>query len=347
MKVSVVVPVYNVSAYIGDCLRSVLSQTYQNLEVVLVDDCGTDNSMSVAQEVLRLYGKTCEVKILRHERNRGLSAARNTGLEHSTGDYVYFLDSDDEITPDCLERLVRAAEGVMPDMVVGDYEVRNSCAFFPQLKLGDGLLRGHESIVREYMEENIYVMAWNKLVRKDFLLERKIFFKERLIHEDCLWSFICACEAETLAVVKYPTYIYKVRENSIKSATGQQEDVRSLMEVLEGMVDYVSRRGLWDNRYVYSFLEEEKVRFLNICKSYGWEKELFLLRYYDRLVGMTQVRPFRIFCWSCFKSKKCIRDAHYFLPSGLRSEFYWKLPYFLGQGKTTVSGFMYGFSLPC
>ena len=88
MKVSIVIPIYNVSVYIENCLESVRRQIYQDLEVILVDDCGTDNSMEIVQEYLE-YHNFVEVKIIHHTHNRGLSAARNTGLEAATGDYVF------------------------------------------------------------------------------------------------------------------------------------------------------------------------------------------------------------------------------------------------------------------
>ena len=99
MKISVIIPVYNVAPYIAACLQSVMRQTAQAaLECILVDDCGPDNSMEVVNETLKSYNGPVDFKIVRHTQNRGLSAARNTGMAAATGDYIYFLDSDDEIT---------------------------------------------------------------------------------------------------------------------------------------------------------------------------------------------------------------------------------------------------------
>ena len=102
--VSIVVPVYNVESYIEECLQSVCSQTYENLEIICVDDVGNDRSM----DVVRSFAvKDCRIKIIEHDKNKGLAEARNTGLEHVSGDYVFFLDSDDwlsiEVTADGYE----------------------------------------------------------------------------------------------------------------------------------------------------------------------------------------------------------------------------------------------------
>ena len=94
MKVSIIIPVYNVDSYIETCLQSVFNQTYQNIEVIIVDDCGTDHSMEIVEKVVSTYKGTFSIKILHHNLNSGLSAARNTGIKNATGEYIYFLDSD-------------------------------------------------------------------------------------------------------------------------------------------------------------------------------------------------------------------------------------------------------------
>ena len=108
IKISIVIPIYNVAPYVEECIQSVMNQTWKGkLECILVDDCGTDDSMKVATEKLKEYEGNIDFRVIRHERNRGLSAARNSGIDAVTGDYVYFLDSDDEITPDCIDLLVQ------------------------------------------------------------------------------------------------------------------------------------------------------------------------------------------------------------------------------------------------
>lgn len=92
-KISIIIPVYNVAEYITECLQSVIRQTYQGeIECIIVEDCGTDNSIAVAERLIAEYRGSIEFRILHHERNRGLSAARNTGTDAATGDYIYYLD---------------------------------------------------------------------------------------------------------------------------------------------------------------------------------------------------------------------------------------------------------------
>ena len=95
MKVSIIIPIYNVAPYIKRCLQSVADQTYKDIECILIDDCGSDNSINLAKEFIYDYKGNILFTILHHEENKGLSAARNTGLRYAKGEYVYFLDSDD------------------------------------------------------------------------------------------------------------------------------------------------------------------------------------------------------------------------------------------------------------
>ena len=111
LKVTIVIPVYQVEDYIESCLISVANQTYSGeIECVVVDDCGADSSWQIVENFISEYNGKIDFKLIRHTENKGLSAARNTGIDHASGEYIYFLDSDDEITPECIERLVKPLE---------------------------------------------------------------------------------------------------------------------------------------------------------------------------------------------------------------------------------------------
>ena len=138
MKVSIIVPVYNVAKYIERCLLSVLNQTWPDLEVILVNDCTPDNSMEIVRRVVASHPRGAVVRCLEHEENRGLSAARNTGISASVGDYLYFLDSDDYISANAIELLADAAVQKRPDFVIGNYEVTGARRWAPPLSLGTG-----------------------------------------------------------------------------------------------------------------------------------------------------------------------------------------------------------------
>lgn len=125
--VTVVIPVYNVAPYVERCLLSVMQQTFPAAECIIVDDCSTDDSIAICNRLIRDYNGTTRFSILQHERNRGLSAVRNTGTKAATGEYIYYLDSDDEITSDCLKRLIEPLRSNNSlDMVMGEYQTNLS-----------------------------------------------------------------------------------------------------------------------------------------------------------------------------------------------------------------------------
>ena len=246
IKVSVIIPVYNVESYIVRCIESVLRQTYRNLEVLLVDDCSPDRSMELAKDLieLSLLSKDLSIVYLKHDHNRGLSAARNTGMDAATGDYVFFLDSDDEITEDCIEKLVSPLGSFYYDFLIGDYAVIGSDSYFPPLNLKEGALMSNEQIVREFSNGNWYVMAFNKLTKTHFLKEHKLLFKEGLIHEDELWSFMIACMAQSMYVVKKKIYNYYIHDNSIMSNQTKKGRYNTMIEILHLMYSFQAERKL-------------------------------------------------------------------------------------------------------
>ena len=234
-KVSIIIPVYNVEPYISACLHSVMNQTYTGeLECIIVDDQGTDSSMAVAEREVNAYnGKVC-FKIIHREKNGGLSAARNTGIRQATGDYLYFLDSDDEITPDCIALLAEKAASLQPDFVIGGYRVTGTNKKYPSLNLPDGTFLQGEDIIKTYSQSKWYMMAWGKLVNRKFLTDKDLYFKEGLLHEDELWSFQLACLAQSMAVVNKETYVYKVREGSItENAKTAERRTKSILVIIK------------------------------------------------------------------------------------------------------------------
>lgn len=253
VKVTIVVPVYNVEPYIIDCMRSIINQDYSgDIECLLIDDCGTDNSMAVVEDFLSTYNGNIDFKIYRHEKNRGLSAARNTGIEHAEGDYIYFLDSDDEITQDCISKLTSPLSNEFLDFVIGGYKLTGLKISCPTLILDNSTTLRNDDILRSYYYSQWYMMACGKLCNTQFLRKNQLFFKEGLLHEDELWSFLLACLAKSMYVVNEESYIYKVREGSItKNSKTQERKVVALQHIIQNMVDFVLENRITNNYAFY------------------------------------------------------------------------------------------------
>lgn len=220
--ISIIIPVYNVEPYVRRCLESVMSQgdAGASLECIIVDDCGQDGSMSIVRQIIEDYEGPIRFTIASHEHNRGLSAARNTGLAKASGDYVMFIDSDDYLTDGSMQYFIDML-GQHPgaDMVMGN--VRNC-------KDGSLLISGIEEprllddpnvFFPDMLHHRIYLYAWNKLIRREVLTENGILFEEGILYEDQLWSYqLFKCLSSVLLLPKV-TYVYENNASSIVNTT--------------------------------------------------------------------------------------------------------------------------------
>lgn len=276
MKISIIVPVYNVEPYIRECFDSIAAQTYQGeMECIFVDDCGRDRSVEMVEGMMAAYHGPIQFSLVHHEHNRGLSAARNTGICHSTGDYLYFIDSDDTITPDCIRKLAALAEkypGV--DLVQGS--AKSKLDF---LQLADKNLPEYSDDfkwIRTTLLQRFAtpMTAWNKLARRDFIIHNNLYFEEGLIHEDELWKFMLAKYVRSIAFCTDETYYYRENPNGIM---GQGKGNRC-GPVVRLMVDRASGGP-------YLLLE------VNLMLSFGMEE------FRDILAGMNRFHGVRAYIW--------------------------------------------------
>lgn len=255
IKVSIIIPIYNVEAYIMQCLQSVVNQTYTNIECILVDDSTPDNSMAICESFLTTYSGPIEFKIIHHKRNRGLSAARNTGTNAAQGEYIYYLDSDDEITPDCIESLV--AETIKyPDveMVVGN----RRCEPGPDFDTPDCLKVEKYSTDNIWFKYNLYlhdtclpVVAWNKLIKATFLSINEISFKNGILAEDQLWSFYVAKKIHKVATTPNVTYIYHPTPQSITLGTSYLKMANAWKKLLDEILPQMDEPLLLIQTYFF------------------------------------------------------------------------------------------------
>lgn len=226
LLVSVIIPVYQVSDYVERCLSSVMNQTYQNIECIIVDDASPDDSIAKCERLIECYHGPIKFQILHHERNRGLSAARNTGTGIAKGDYILYLDGDDELTCYCVEKLINPVlKDHTIEMVLGDVVcVSKGNAIIRKERFRSKLAEKNldTSInVRDFFfcEKRYYVKAWNRLVSRKFLLYNNLVFKEGIILEDVLWNFYVMKNLKHLYVVPEVTYIQYKRPDSIMTGT--------------------------------------------------------------------------------------------------------------------------------
>lgn len=233
--VSVIVPIYNVERYVGECVSSLRAQTFSDFEVVCVDDGSTDSSARVARTAAAGDGRFLFVE----RENGGLSAARNTGLDHATGEYACFLDSDDAYAPDALARLASTASALDVDVLDFTahtfYETRRARRLreenFEDRADIEGVFTGRELFCR-YWDVNEYkCSACFHLIRRSLLLNAGLRFGEGLLHEDELFSPMLYAHAGSAAFLNEPLYIRRMREGSIVTRRPTAANVRSYFRI--------------------------------------------------------------------------------------------------------------------
>jgi len=208
---SLVVPVYNVAPFLERCLQSLAAQKLDDMEIVLVDDGSTDDCPRILADYAARHR---QMRVIRQE-NGGLSAARNTGLDHSVGEYVAFVDSDDWIEPGYYRRLLALAQANRLDLAHGNamyhFEGRREDHPIYRDDLPTGVMPGREVLRRRLASKVFLHMVWMHLYRRDFIEKLKLRFVPRLIHEDVLWTTRAFLEARQVAYDPTPGYFYRQR----------------------------------------------------------------------------------------------------------------------------------------
>ena len=229
--VSVIIPVYQVSDYIERCLLSVMNQTYKNIECIIVDDCSHDDSIEKCRRLIADYEGPIKFQILRHEVNRGLSATRNTGTKAATGEYLYYLDSDDYISSDCIEKLtsyVNKDDSI--EMVQGGC-LRIENGKEDLWKCSEIRLFNNDEVRKQYQLGTLNGAVWNKLLKRTFVVDHQLYNKEGLINEDLLWSFYLVKNLKNAQLCNTITYYYLIRPGSILKGSSLNRKGMSYVQI--------------------------------------------------------------------------------------------------------------------
>jgi CDP-glycerol glycerophosphotransferase len=225
--VSVIVPIYNVEAYLRDCLDSIRSQTYRELQVILVDDGSTDGSLAIAEEFVAADDRFRLVR----QANAGLSAARNTGIPYATGEFLAFVDSDDVLAAFAYELMVRTARVAGSDFVTGGVHRLRSHGHkwgYPHAELfRTTALKTHVSQDNRLLRDRT---IWNKLFRRTFWDAHGFTFPVGRLFEDAPVTIPAHALAGHVSVLDVPVYFWRVREGAQPSITQSDHDIRNIVD---------------------------------------------------------------------------------------------------------------------
>ncbi len=247
-KISVIVPCYNAISYLDKCLESLISQTmFKDLDIILIDDCSTDNTKEILSKYIKKYKN---MRSLFLKKNGGLGNARNEGLKLSESEYVYFIDSDDYIDKETLEKCYIKAIKDKSDIVEFDFIWE-----YPNKSIIDS--RTHYKGSKEMLKQ-VRVMACNKIYNTKFLKDINPKFAVGLKYEDILFTYQYVPYVNKVSYINKAFYHYVQRDNSLSNH--QNERVREIYTVLEEVYDYYKNKNIFDK--YYSELEYNFIRIL-------------------------------------------------------------------------------------
>lgn len=217
--VTISIPVFQCEHFLKKCLKSVLQQTYSNIEVTLINDQTPDRSVEIAEQFIEDHQLENTWSLFHLEENGGLSVVRNKGIDTAKGKYLFFLDSDDEIQPFCIEEMVKIAEEHHVEMVVGEVEgvileTGERINVFP-LNVREKVLKGNEIIFENFVNGNYPESSWNKLYLLEFVKKNQLYFTPGLFAQDSLQSFQTALKLSSSGFLFMKTYVYYLHENSV------------------------------------------------------------------------------------------------------------------------------------
>lgn len=217
-KLSIIVPVYNVEQYIRSCIESLYRQDIaeQDYEVIVVNDGTRDRSMEVIADIVRHHRNITVVE----QDNQGLSAARNTGLRHASGEYILFVDSDDLILDNSLKEILELCTDSKADLVVADFKkmedeeiLHINASSFPRQALAVSEKTGKELLLQDLVPDQCYV--WRTVYRQQFLKQNNIWFIAGITFEDIPFTHECYIKARKCLKTNIPFYIYRKGHASI------------------------------------------------------------------------------------------------------------------------------------
>ncbi len=256
--ISIIIPIYKVEKYLRQCIESVVSQTYTNLEIILVDDGSPDGCPAICDEYAE---KDKRIKVI-HQKNGGLSDARNTGIAKSTGDLLFFLDSDDRISNDCINclycflvenNLDIACGGVCKTYSNGKLE------FFT--KSGNKIYNSIEASYDIHLTQKILTTAWNKLIKREIF--NGIVFPKGKINEDEFVTYKLILNAKKIGYIDSLTYFYFQRENGIMNSNMPYEN----FDVIAAFDERKTIYQKFNNRKLIECVDYIKLNFLFECSK--------------------------------------------------------------------------------
>jgi len=321
--VTVSVPIFKCEAFIENCLRSVKDQSYQNIEVILVNDQTPDKSISIAEKMISEYHLS-NWKVIHLKENSGLSVVRNEGILNAKGKYILFVDSDDELYPDAIENLVKKAEENDAEITMGEVQgikipSQEIVDVFP-IHTKTDILEGNQKIFEELVNGGFAVSSWNKLILVDFLRKNDLYFTKGLYAQDSLHTFEMGLYLQKIVFLRKKTYKYYLHQESVIH-NRKKIHFDNWITIAQKINTYLLKEK---NSSRKKLILEYLVSFKAITLEMNWKaqqnEQLWKVSYkaYSKLGGLS----FLNYLSGNYSSKMKKQDLFYRLPLSLGYKFF-------------------------
>lgn len=274
MNISVIIPVYNVERFVARCVTSIMNQTYtEEVECIIVNDCTPDRSLEIVEELIFQYNGPIQFRIIHHKTNRGLAAARNTGMDAATGDYIIHIDSDDYCELDMLEKMYAKAIEEDADIVGAAYWIEYK---ENQVYVMNDVPSDRNSRLKEVLLDKLYPSIWSKLIRRKLYTDNRLRYVDGLNYgEDFFIVYRLFYYAQRIVCIP-SAFTHYIRYNS-NSYTASLS-LNSLKNIVEGdkcMLDFFYSVGLYrklENELTYRRVTNRMILLWHADE--GLQKEL-------------------------------------------------------------------------
>jgi glycosyltransferase involved in cell wall biosynthesis len=252
---SIIVPVYNVENFLAECLDSCIGQTFKDIEIICINDCSQDGS----RKILEAYSlKDTRIRIITHKQNRGLGGARNTGIENATGDYCWFVDSDDSIALDACEILHQTIKNTNADIVRF-----NSITYKYDVTNGEKSYNNSKRIPNAWSYDKLHLekdyknlglsgtTAWSYISRTSLL--KTVKFRENCIHEDVDFTPFFLSRAKSIYCINYFLYFYRQRLGSLNTDGENGMHIANHILAISSLYDNIRKYNIKSNHFCYRY----------------------------------------------------------------------------------------------
>lgn len=270
--ISIIVPIYNVEKYLKECIESIINQTYKNIEIILVDDGSPDNCGIICDE----YSQKDKRIIVIHKENGGLSDARNKGIDIAKGDYLTFIDSDDFVNIDYIEKLYNSIKLNNTKLAqCGISKVNENNEIIERLNYDENYIKTSHEILNELYGKHLIenVVVWNKMYAKE--LFENIRFPVGKIHEDEFTTYKIFYSVDRISLLSDCLYNYRQTNESIIGKKFNKKRL-NLLEALEERMDFFKNRNEIDlyEKTLKFYIEELRLYYIKVKKYIENSKEI-------------------------------------------------------------------------